>query len=141
MPEEIKIILELSDEAQTFLDQQGIDLHQELQRELPSIQVGVQSDPEAPSGSRDIATVIFAAASLVSALTPIILRILNQFTPPNRSETWMVEEVETHHADGSISIHHKRVLSSREQRLSEPLIEQPKTSGLSQQENVKEIKG
>ncbi len=116
MSEEVKIILELSDDVQTLLEEQGIDLYQELQQELPSIRLQKQSDPEAPSGSRDLATVILATASLVSALTPVIIRILNQITPAHRAQTWLVEEIETHHPDGSTTIQRKRVLSSNESR-------------------------
>src|SRR5437660_8614574 len=78
MSEEVKVILELSDDVQTLLEEQGIDLYQELQQELPLIHLQKQSDPEAPPGSRDLATVILATASLVTALTPVIIRILNQ---------------------------------------------------------------
>jgi len=34
MSEEVKVILELSDDVQTLLEEQGIDLYQELQQEL-----------------------------------------------------------------------------------------------------------
>ena len=37
MSEEVKIILELSDEVQSLLDEQGINLYQELEQEFPSI--------------------------------------------------------------------------------------------------------
>jgi hypothetical protein len=47
-------------------------------------------------------------------------------TPPNRAQTWIVEESETLHPDGSKTIHRKRVLSSNEQHLSEPKVEHPK---------------
>jgi hypothetical protein len=119
MSEEVKIILELSDEVQTLLDEQGIDLYQELQQELPSIRLQKQSDPEAPSGSRDLTTVILATANLVAALTPVIIRILNQITPAHRAQTWIVEEVETRHPDGTTTIQRKRVLSSNESRSPE----------------------
>ena len=116
MSEEIKVILELSDDVQTLLEEQGIDFYQELQQELPSIRLQKQSDPEAPSGSRDLATVILATASLVSALTPVIIRILNQITPAHRTQAWIVEEIETRHPDGTMTIQRKRVLSSNESR-------------------------
>lgn len=119
MSKEVKIILELSDAVQSLLDEQGIDLYQELQQELPSIRLAKQSDPEASSGSRDLATVILATASLVSALTPVIIRILNQITPAHRAQTWIVEEVETRHPDGTTTIQRKRVLSSNESRSTE----------------------
>src|SRR6266699_6011060 len=108
MSEEASVILDLSPEVRTILEQQGVDLYEEIQRELPSARLEVQSDPQAPKGSRDVVTVIAVTATLVSALTPIILRILNMITPPDRSRTWMVEEIETRHPDGSITIHRKR---------------------------------
>ena len=46
MSKEVKVILELSDDVQTLLEEQGIDLYQELQQELPSIHLQKQSDPE-----------------------------------------------------------------------------------------------
>ncbi len=117
MSEEVKLILDLSDDVQTLLEEQGIDLYQELQQEFPSIRLQKQSDPEAPSGSRgDLTTVILATASLVSAIAPVIIRILNQITPAHRRETWTVEEIETRHPDGSTTIQRKRVLSSDESR-------------------------
>ena len=116
MSKEVKVILELSDDVQTLLEEQGIDLYQELQQELPSIHLQKQSDPEAPSGRRDLATVILATASLVTALTPVIIRILNQITPAHRAQTWIVEEIETRHPDGTTTIQRKRVLSSNESR-------------------------
>ncbi len=128
MAEEVTVILDLSHDVQTLLDQQGINLHQELQHELPEIRLMRQTDPESPPGSRDIVTVISVTTGLVGALTPIILRILNMLTPPNRLQTWIVEETETLHTDGSKTIHRKRVLSSNEQRLSEPQVEHPEVA-------------
>jgi hypothetical protein len=114
--EEVKIILELSDDAQTLLEEQDVDIYQEIQREVPSIQLVKQADPAAAPGSKDLATVILATASLASALTPIIIRILNQFTPAHRSQSWIIEETETHQADGSKIIQRKRILSNEELR-------------------------
>jgi len=75
----------------------------------------MQSDQEALSGSKDIVTVIAVSAMLVSALTPIILRILNMITLPDQAQTWIIEESETRHPDGSTTIHRKRVHSKSEQ--------------------------
>ena len=116
MPEESSVILDLSLEVQALLEQQGVDLYEEIQRELPSARLEMQSDPQAPKGSKDVVTVIAVTATLVSALTPIILRILNMITPPNRAQTWTVEEIETRHPDGSTTIHRKHVRSKSEQR-------------------------
>src|SRR6266568_3199050 len=126
MVDEVTVILDLSHDVQTLLEQQGVNLYQELQHELPSIHLMRQTDPEAPLGSRDIITVISVTTGLVGTLTPIILRILNIITLPTRSQTWIVEETETLHPDGSRTIHRKRVLSNNEQRLSEPQAEHPK---------------
>ena len=76
MPEEEKVILDLSPEVQTLLEEQEVDLYEEIQRELPSARLEMQSDPEASQGSKDVVTVIAVTATLVSALTPIILRVL-----------------------------------------------------------------
>lgn len=116
MPEEASVILDLSPEVQTLLDEQGVNLYEEIQRELPSIRLDMQSDSEAPGGSKDIVTVIAVTATLVSALTPIILRILNMITPPDQAQAWVVEEIETRHPDGSTTIHRKRVHAKSEQR-------------------------
>jgi len=116
MSEEANVILDLSPEVRTLLEQQGVDLYEEIQRELPSARLEVQSDPQAPQGSRDVVTVIAVTATLVSALTPMILRILNMITPPDSDQTWTIEETETRHPDGSTTIHRKRVHSKREQR-------------------------
>ena len=116
MANEVKVILDLSDDVQTLLEQQGINLYEELQREMPSLRMELQPDPEAPTGSRDITTVILAVATLASSLTPLIIRILNEFTPPNRSVHWEVEETETRQPDGTVIIQRKHVRSRDEQR-------------------------
>ncbi|WP_201390166.1 hypothetical protein [Ktedonobacter sp. SOSP1-85] len=126
MSSEIMVILDLSYEAQMLLDQQGVDLYQELRQEVPSIRLMHVADPEASPGSRDIVTVISVTTGLVGALTPIILRILQMITPPNRSQTWIVEETETVLPDGSRTIQRKRILSKQEQHLPQPHDEQPR---------------
>lgn len=121
MGQEIKIILDLSDEVQTFLEQQQINLYEELQQEMPSLQLRVEPDPDTVEGGRDLTTVILAVATLVSSLTPLIIRILNQYTPPNRTSTWEVEETETRQLDGTVTIQRKRICSHDEQRPWTPL--------------------
>ena len=116
MSGEVNVILDLSPEVRTLLDEQGVKLYEEIQREIPSIRMQEQSDSEAPQGTRDVVTVIAVTSTLVSALTPIILRILNMITPPDHAQTWVVEEIETHHPDGSTSIQRKRIHSKSEQR-------------------------
>ncbi|GCE14542.1 hypothetical protein [Tengunoibacter tsumagoiensis] len=117
-----KVIFEFSDEVHQFLEDQDIDFYQELQRELPGLHVVVQRDPEAQRGSKDVTTIILAVATLVSSLTPVVLRILNQFTPPNRSESWQIEEIETRQPDGTTIIHRKRIRSTQENRLPEATV-------------------
>lgn len=119
MAHEVKVILDLSGEVQALLYHQGVDLYEEIQLEIPSARLEVQSDPTAPIGSRDAATIIVVTTSLITALTPIIIRILDRFTPPNRNETWVVEETESHLPDGSMTVIRKHVLASSEQRLYE----------------------
>jgi hypothetical protein len=116
MAEEINVILDLSPSVQDLLNEQGVDLYDEIQRALPSVHLKKLADPEAPKGSRDIVTIIAVTSTLISSLTPIILRILNIITPPDRTQTWTIEELETRHHDGSITIQRKRVLSKSEQR-------------------------
>lgn len=116
MTQEVRIILDLSDEVQTFLEQQQINLYEELQQEMPSLRFAIEADPDAPQGSRDLTTVILAIATLASSLTPLIIRILNQYTPANRTTHWEVEETETRQPDGSVIIQRKRIRSSNEQR-------------------------
>lgn len=116
MAQEVKIILDLSDEVHTFLEQQQINLYEELQREMPSLRLAIEPDPNAPEGQRDPTTVILAVATLVSSVTPLIIRILNQHTPANRTMHWQVEETETRHPDGTVTIQRRRISSRDEQR-------------------------
>src|SRR5437016_5396136 len=96
MPEEEKVVLDLSPEVQTLLEEQGVDLYEEIQRELPSARLEMQSDPEAPKGSRDVVTVIAVTATLISALKPIILPVHNMHTTPELAKTWSDEGLEMH---------------------------------------------
>ena len=137
MPKEEKVILDLSPEVQTLLEEQGVDLYEEIQRELPSARLEMQSDPEASQGSKDVVTVIAVTATLISSLTPIILRILNMITPPDRAQTWTVEDIETR---GSTTIQHKHVFSSSEQRPYQQQAEQPKTPQIARPNEAKEAK-
>ena len=133
MTNEVMVILDLSDDVQTLLEEQDVNLYEELQREEPSLRLELRPDPEAPAGSRDVILVILATATLVSRLTALLLRILYQFTPPNRSGRYEVEEEETRHPDGTVVIHRKRVRVSDEQRpwtaLPYPPSQSPAQSG------------
>jgi hypothetical protein len=127
MSDEVQVILDLSPEAQRLLDQQGVDLAQELRRELPSIRISLQADPAASTGRKDVVAVITATAglvtataSLVVALRPIILRILDMISPPDQSTTWTIEE----HKDGS-KISRLQVYSNRERDSVKSQIEPP----------------
>ncbi len=99
MAQEVKIILDLSDEVHTFLEQQQINLYEDLQREMPSLRLTLEPDPDTPEGRRDPTTVI-----------------LNHYTPANHTMHWQVEETETRHPDGTITIQRRRVSSRDEQR-------------------------
>jgi hypothetical protein len=122
MSEEAKVILDLSPEVRTLLEQQGVDLYEEIQRELPSARLEMQADPEAPRGSRDVVTVIAVTATLVSALTPIILRILNMITPPDSDQTWTIEDTETRHPDGSTRPPHNMLYVDGQSVVANPLV-------------------
>ncbi|GHO55918.1 hypothetical protein [Ktedonobacter robiniae] len=114
----VSVILRLSEVTLVLLEQQDLNLYEELQQELPSLQFRIEPDPDAPSGSRDAITVILAISTLVGSLSPIIIRILNQCTPPNRRVQWKTDETtETHHPDGSITtVHRIYVYADDEQR-------------------------
>jgi hypothetical protein len=140
MADEVKVILDLSDEVQSLLARQRVNLYREIQKELPDIKLEVQSDPNAPAGSRDFTTVILAAASLMTALTPIILRILNQITPPNRFQTYTVEETETRDPDGRVIITRKRITALNEQRPQEQQVDQSRQAKLPTLKETKETR-
>jgi hypothetical protein len=116
MSEDVYVILNLSQAVQTLLEEQGVNLYEEIQRQLPSVRLTMQSDPGALQGSRDIVTVIAVTSTLISTLTPIILRILNMISPPDRSQTYLIEETITQQPDGGTTVVRKRVLSQKEQR-------------------------
>jgi hypothetical protein len=118
MSDEAQIILDLSPAAQEQLDRHNIDLARELQRELPSLRLRIsyQTDPAAPAGRKDIVAIIYASAAfigsvagLITAVRPIILRIMDSTTPPIKTTTWTIEE----RPDGS-KIHRLQVSSSSE---------------------------
>jgi hypothetical protein len=117
MASEERIILDLSDDVQTLLEQQQVNLYEELQRELPALRTEMKPDPNAPTSSRgDPITIILAVSTLVSSLTPLIIHLLNQFTPPNRTVRWQVDEQQSRQADGPPTTHRLFVYSSDEQR-------------------------
>ncbi|GHO88020.1 hypothetical protein [Dictyobacter formicarum] len=116
MTEDCKVILQLSNEVQVLLDDQGVDLYRELQQEIPTLRVIMSGDPEAPSGARDIVPILYASAAVIGALAPIIKSILDRITPPNRANEYVVEEIETRHPDGTVVIQRKGVRSKKEER-------------------------
>lgn len=136
MTDTVKVILDLSDDVQEFLDQQQVDVYREIQQELPSIKLEVMSDPDAPTGSKDLIIVIVATAALISTLTPIVIRILNQFKPD--STDLVLDEKETHHPDGSVTIHRTRVYSKREYNRQAQQIQPSQTPDLPQLESGKD---
>jgi hypothetical protein len=128
MVDTVKVILEISDEVQDFLGCKQIDLYEEIREELPSSRLEVMSDPEAPAGSRDLVTIIVATTALISALSPIIIRTFNQFKP-DATEV-RIEETETHHPDGSSTIHRIKIYKQEEYN-KQAQIESPKKLDLS----------
>lgn len=116
MENEILVILDFSPGILDLLERQSVNVYEELQQEMPELRIERMPDPEAPTGTKDIATVILALASLTGALTPLIIRILNQCTPPNRSSHVDVEELETRYPDGRTTIQRKRIRFHDEQR-------------------------
>jgi hypothetical protein len=113
---EVKIFLNLSEEVQGLLEDNRIDLYDELLEEEPDLRRTIEANPEAPEGTRNLETVLLATATLVASLTPLIIHIINRFTPPDRLETWTVEDVETRDANGEITTQHKYIHSLHEQR-------------------------
>ena len=128
MADEVNMILDLSDEVQTLLEQQDVDLYQELQQALPSLRIVRGHDPASPEGSRDIVQILQVLPGVIGALTPLILAILKQITPPNRAKTWVIEETETRRPDGTVIIKRKQVRASDEQR---PWITSPSSDTVS----------
>ncbi len=128
MADEVNVILHLSEEVQTLLEQQDVDLYLELQQALPSLRIVYGSDPTSPSGRRDMVQFLQVLPGVIGALTPIILAILRQITPPNRAKTWVIEEIETRRPDGTVIIQRKQVRASDEQR---PWISSPSSDAVS----------
>ncbi|HLG61321.1 MAG TPA: hypothetical protein VKY19_05275 [Ktedonosporobacter sp.] len=129
MSDEVKVILDLSPAVQELLYRQEVDLYQELRRSFPSIRVTKGPDPQARPGSKDVAVdIILATATLISSLTPVIIRILDQITPPNRFTTWVIEETETRDTDGKTVMQRKYVRSSNERHILSGPPDSPKAS-------------
>jgi hypothetical protein len=106
------VVLDLSPEIQEFVERQHIDLYKEVQEELPSVRLDVMSDPAAPAGRKDIVTVIVVTTGLITALTPLVIRILNQYKPDTTEI--LQEETESRHPDGTVTIHRIHVYTKRE---------------------------
>ncbi|MBV9616775.1 MAG: hypothetical protein JO031_15080 [Ktedonobacteraceae bacterium] len=107
-----KVILDISEGVQEFLGRKQIDLYEEIREEIPSCRLETMSDPEAPTGSKDLITVVVVTTALVSAFTPVIIRTFNQFKPDITEVK--VEETETHHPDGSFTIHRIKIYQQQE---------------------------
>jgi hypothetical protein len=127
MSDEVQIILDLSPAAQRQLDRQGIDLVRELQHEVPSLRISYQADPAVPAGRKDIVALITASAgligsvaALVTAVRPIILRIMDRTTPPTQTTTWTIEE-----RQDDTKIHRLQVYSSSERGAEQSQSEPP----------------
>ena len=118
------VVLDLSPEVQELVERQQIDLYREIQEEIPSVRLEAMSDPAAPGGSKDIVTVIVVTTGLITALTPLIVRILNQYKPDTTEI--MQEETESRHPDGTVTIHRIHVYTKREynQQIQRPQTQQ-----------------
>jgi hypothetical protein len=116
MTTETKVILNLSGNVRDLLEEQQIDLYEELQQDLPNLHVQIEADPQAPAGTRDLIQILYGSAAVIAALSPVIIHIINRFTPPNRTVSWKIKVTETHNPDGSVTTHRIYVYSEDEQR-------------------------
>ena len=135
-----KVILDISNEIQDFLERKQIDLYQEIQEEIPSVKLEARSDPTTPAGSKDLVTIIVVTTALISTLTPIIIRAFNQFKPDTIEVN--IEETETHHSDGSVTIHRIKIYQQQEYNKQPQLQppnkpDPPKLLGSSKEDNSK----
>jgi hypothetical protein len=129
----VNVILDLSAEVKELVEQQRIDLYREIQEELPVVRLGTMSEPAAPSGSKDIVTVIVVTTGLIAALTPLVVRILNHYKPDTTEIVH--EETESHHPDGTVTIHRIHIYTKREYNQQMQLSRMPQKPELPGQEN------
>jgi hypothetical protein len=120
MKSQTAILLDFSEEVQEVLQQQRINLFQIIQEEFPEIQLSAISDPQAHQGEKSLIEVIFTATpAIILAITPTVIRILNQFKP---DETEIHTEVtETHHPNGTVTIHRITVSIQRQYNQQAPV--------------------
>lgn len=120
MQNQIPVLLNLSEEIEVILHQQRINLYQIIQEELPEAHLSVMSDPQAHRGEKDLITVIIVTTpSIILAISPIIIRILNQFKPDTTEIR--IEEIETHHPHGGTTIHRISVSIQRQYNQQAPI--------------------
>jgi hypothetical protein len=116
MQNQVAVLLNLSEEVKELLQRQRIDLYRVIEEELPEVQLSVLSDPQASQGEKDLITVIvITSPAIILAITPLVIRILNQFKPDTTEVR--TEEIETRHEDGSTTIH--RISVSLQQRYNQ----------------------
>jgi hypothetical protein len=119
MQNQVAVLLNLSEEIEEILQQQRIDLYQVIQEELPEVHLSVISDPQAHRGEKDLITVIITTIpAIILAISPIVMRILNQFKPDTTEIR--TEEIETHHDEG-ITIHRISVSIQRQYNQQAPI--------------------
>jgi hypothetical protein len=127
-------LLNLSEEIQEILQQQQIDLYQVIQEELPETQISVISDPLALHGEKSLTTAILASVpAIIYSIAPIVIRVLNQFKPDTTEIR--TEETETHHADGSFTIHRISVSIQRQHNQQASLAPSPQQKSLPSAQN------
>ena len=129
MQNQVAVLLNLSEEIEEIFQQQRIDVYQVIQEELPEIHLSVISDPQAPRGQKDLITVIIVTTpAIILAITPIVIRILNQFKPDTTEVR--TEERETHHPDGSTTIHRISVSLQRQYNQQAQIAPPPQQASL-----------
>ena len=136
MTSTVNVILDFSPGTQELIERHRLDIYRAIQEELPTIRLGTMSDPAAPSGSKDLATIIIVTSGLITALTPLVIRILNQFKPDTTE--FVQEEIETHHPDDTVTIHRIRIYTKREYNQGRQLPQIPKKAELPDPESRKD---
>jgi hypothetical protein len=113
MQNQVAVLLNLSEEFEEILQKQRLDLYRVIQEELPEVHLSVISDPQSHRGEKDLITVIITTTpAIILAISPIVIRILNQFKPDTTE--LLTEEIETHQPDGGITIHRISVSIQRQ---------------------------
>jgi len=126
MQSQTKVFLDFSEEVEEIFQQQHIDIYQAIEEELPEVHLSALSDPQAQRGEKDLITVIIVTSpAIILAITPIVIRVLNQFRPDTTEVR--TEEIETHQ-DGSTI--HRISISLQRQHNQQAKIPSPQQASL-----------